>query len=225
MGQQCLHNSGVLWCHEDCPSLQRSHQKFKNGPATIVNLIFCFQPPFIGKGWRRTPVEPVIVHAIQLTICHDEKVKAAPGSKANKLGIIKPADLWIYGRISPTKPIVLDPIQNPLWIEEKEFEDIPATSSHQCGRRNPVEWVMWWGRSLVELSPCYPIQNPIGVKEQELENFPSSGADNRRSIGRTLIGNGLRQSFVKLSIQDTIQGTVRVEEQMLKVVPAADPNL
>ena len=94
----------------------------------------------MGKGWRGTPVEPVIVDAIQLTICHEEKVlKTTPGSSANELGIINPVDLWICGRISPTKPVVLDPIQNPLWIKEKEFEDIPATSSHQCGRCNPVE--------------------------------------------------------------------------------------
>lgn len=83
-----------------------------------------------------------------------------------------------------------------------------------CRRRLPVA-----------LSLCYPIENPIGIKEQELENIPPSGANKRRSIEPNLIGNGWKRSFVKPFISDTIQGTVRVAEQMLKVLRRCSQSL
>ena len=47
VGQQCLHCTGLLCHHDDCPSLQRSHQEFKHEPATPDNHIW-----FMGNSCR-----------------------------------------------------------------------------------------------------------------------------------------------------------------------------
>ena len=78
------------------------------------------------------------------------------------------------------KLAVFDAVQNPLGIEEEEFEDAPAASSRQCSRSKPVVHAVCWGGPPVQLTTCDPIQNPTGIKEQELEDLPSPGADKRR---------------------------------------------
>ena len=63
------------------------------------------------------------------------------------------------------------------------------------------------------------------MKEQEFVGVPP-WADKRGSIDPDLIVVGWRWCFVKPAIiPDTIQGTVRVEEQMFKVVPASWTDL
>ena len=78
------------------------------------------------------------------------------------------------------KPAVFDTVQNPFGIEEEEFEDTPATCSHQCSGSKPVVHAVSWRRPPVQLTTCDPVQNPIRIKEQEFEDLPSPGADKRR---------------------------------------------
>lgn len=74
------------------------------------------------------------MNAIQLTIRHEEEVlKTAPSCRANELGINNLVDPFIRGRISLSKLVVMDGMQNPMWIEEKKFEFVPTTRSHLKG--------------------------------------------------------------------------------------------
>lgn len=120
------------------------------------------------------------------------------------------------------KVAIFDAIQDPLGIEKEEFEDLPSTCTHQFGASMPVVMDVCWRRPPVQLATCYPVQIPIGMKEQELEDLPSPAADNRRLP--ILRWRGWRWSFDDRVPPHTIQGTVRVEEQVLKVGPACSPD-
>lgn len=89
--------------------------------------------------WRGTLVELVVVNTIQLAIPHEEKLlEPAPSYGANERGCSQPVVICMKGRMPLMKLAVFDAVQNPLWIEEEEFEDVPATCSRQFGGSKPV---------------------------------------------------------------------------------------
>ena len=71
----------------------------------------------------------------------------------------------------------------------------------------------------VKLVVYYSIQQSAGVKEQKLEDIPSSHTDLRGASEPIVINMRRMRYFVEPAMQDTIQGTVWVEEQMLEVIP------
>ena len=120
------------------------------------------------------------------------------------------------------KLAIFDAVQDPLGIEKEEFEDLPSTCTHQLGGSKPVVPDVCWGRPPVQPATCYPVEIPIGMKEEELEDLPPPAADNHRKP--ILRCRGWRWSFDDHVPPHTINGTVRVEEQVLKVGPACSPD-
>lgn len=109
----------TYFCHDDCPSLQRTHQEFKHGPATWANQLCRTQPVVQVMSWRGTLVELATVNAIQLTIRHKEKLlKMAPSCSANECGCSQPVVICMNGRMPLMKLAVFDAVQYPLGIEE-----------------------------------------------------------------------------------------------------------
>ena len=141
------------------------------------------------------------ISSIQLTISHEENLlNLAPSCSVNESGCSQPGSK-----------------------AGKEFKDVPSNSSRQFVRSKPFVQAVCWGRPPVQLAFCYPISEPHWDQRTGTGRLAIPGAEKRRFSYPILRHQGWRWCFVELVTQHTKQGTVRVEEQVLKVGPASFP--